>query len=176
MIHLSVRKKTGAGMVLVLVLLAASSLWVEHNLNAIRIDDRITASFRQSQWALTAAEDAALRAGAWWSATDALGQRHDQRFWGDVQASREALDEILTGSHGRLIATIGDLQFDEDVVRFTMHGSVSPAGPVRTLMLVYRRPDSLTLEADAQDAEPALARSSGLIAWFEPRDAGHPLP
>jgi hypothetical protein len=181
------RKEAGAGIVLVLVLLAVSSLWVEHNLNAIRQEDRIAASFRQSQWALVAAEDAALRTSTWWSGTDASGQRHDQRFWGDSQTTRDLLSELLGRSHTRLYATLGDIEFSEDVVRFTVHGSVSPGGPVRTLLLLYRRPSPAPGDAGTNaseptsDAHPTAAHStpsipSGLIAWFEPRDAGQPLP
>lgn len=168
----------GTALLLVLIVLGAASLWALQGLLMTTQDERIAARYRQSQWALSAAEMAAIQAGEWWSQSTTQALRNEQRFWNEPERALLHLNLAIALQDPRLEGQIIHLAFSDDIVVMTAQGRLLASGLERFVIVHYQRygtENQEHLEEIPTDGQ-SNPKNGRLVAWYEPRHRGMPVP
>lgn len=148
--------QSGVALAVVLVLLAAGSLIAVSGMTQAVVDERIAGNQRQVAEIFPAAEAGLLRAGRWWG-EESGGQRHDEVFWGDPEASAAALHALDRSLRPGLTWSVEELRFDGDEVLMRVRGQIEGIAAARVVSARYQRP---------AENEPADVNGS-LFGWAE---------
>jgi hypothetical protein len=130
--------QAGVVLAVVLVLLAAGSLIAVTGMTQAVVDERIAGNQRQVAEIFPAAEAGLLRTARWWG-EESGGQRHDEVFWGDPEASTAALHALDRTLRPGLSWSVVELRFDGDEVLMRVRAQIEGVAAAREVSARYRR-------------------------------------